>query len=239
MIARDGDLKGACAWLIDIGARGIRVQGAEHIPANGPLLIVCNHAGLGDAHALLMASPRRDTKVLASDFDILPGLLHFRRHVIVVDEARPLASTRAALRHLGDGGSVLLFPRGEIEADPGLYLDEALASLSEWSRSLELFARHVPGLAVAPVAVGGVISRRALRNPLARRYRDHDRRHFLAATFQMMFPWYRDPLISLVIGRALRGDAIKREVVRRRMAAQLRRVRDEQGQLMAEGDSGV
>lgn len=233
MIARDGDLKGACRWLLRIGARGVRIHDAENIPASGPLLFVCNHAGLGDAHTLLMASPRRDTKVLANDFDILPGLREFRRHVIVVDEAHALASTRAAMRHLQAGGSLLLFPRGEIEADPGLQLDSALSSLRDWSRSMDVFARHAPGLAVLPVAVGGVISRRALRNPIVRRYRDHEQRHFLAATFQLMFPRYRDPLVSIVFGDALRGEAAGRDPVQSQMAALLARVHAEQQALFA------
>ena len=178
-----------------------------------------------------MASPRRDTLVLAHDFGILPGLQQFRRYVIVVDQERPLISTRQSLRHLRTGGSVLLYPRGEIEADPGLYPDAALASLDLWSQSIELFARHVPGLAVVPVAVGGVISRSALRNPIVRRYRDEDKRHFLAATFQMMFPSYRDPAISLFFGDALRGEMATRENALRTMADLLPCVYAEQQRL--------
>ena len=128
-IARDGDLNGACRWLVDIATKGIHVQGTENIPLAGPLLFVSNHAGLGDAHALLAASPRRDTKLMANDFGILPGLQHFRRHVIVVDKDQPAAALRASLRHLNAGGSLLLYPRGEIEADPGIYLDDALRTL--------------------------------------------------------------------------------------------------------------
>ena len=206
MIARDGDLKGASEWLLEIGAAGVHIQGAENIPLTGPVLFVGNHAGLGDAHSLLMSSPRRDTKLMAHDFGILPGLSQFRRHVIVVEPARPQGAMRAALRHLRAGGSLLLYPRGEIEADPGLYPESARESLADWSRSMVVFARHVPGLAILPAAVGGVISRRALRNPIVRLYRDHDRRHFLAATFQMMFPVYRDSVVRVCYGDALYGE---------------------------------
>ena len=141
----------------------------------------------------------------------------------MVDAARPQAAIRNGLRHLRGGGSLLLYPRGEIEPDPALYLDSALESLHEWSRSLTIFARHVPNLAVVPVAVGGVISRRALRHPLVRRYRDHDRRHFLAATFQMMFPIYRDARVSVVFGDALYGERATLQTVRAQMAGLLRR----------------
>lgn len=234
MIERDGHLKGASEWLVDIGSRGMHIRGAENVPLRGPVLFVGNHAGLGDAHALLAASLRRDTHLLANDFGILPGLRVMRRHVIVVDQRRPAASIKAALRHLRAGKSLLLYPRGEIEADPGLYLEAALETLPHWSHSIELLARHVPGLSIVPFAVGGLISRAALRNPIVRRYRDHDKRHFLAATFQMMFPVYRDPVISLCFGNALRGDCATRTCVLAQMAALLRRVHDEQ-QALGEG----
>lgn len=231
MIARDGDLKGASEWLVGIGSKGIRVHGADQVPRTGPVLFVGNHAGLGDAHALLSASPRRDTHFLANDFGILPGLRAMRRHVIVVDDRQPVASFRASLRHLRAGKSLLLYPRGEIEADPALHLESALATLSQWSRSIEHLARHAPDLAIVPFAVGGVLSRRALRNPIVRQYRERGKRHFLAATFQMMFPVYRDPVISLRFGSALSGEWAKRDQVLAQMAVLLRHVNAEQQEL--------
>ena len=227
LIARDGDLKAASQWLLQIGAADIRIHDADNVPATGPTLFVGNHAGLGDAHALLMASPRRDTKLMAHDFGILTGLRHFRRHVIIVDPRHPHQATRSAIRHLRAGGSLLLYPRGEIEPDPALYPDAALASLPHWSRSLTLFVRHVPKLAIAPVAVGGLISKRALQNPIVRRYRDRDRRHFLAATFQMLFPTYRDPIVSLHFGHALSGEEATYDKVIASMSALLTHVSQE------------
>lgn len=235
MIAQDGHLKGASEWLVGLGSKGIHIQGAENVPQTGPVLFVGNHAGLGDAHSLLAASPRRDTHLLVNDFGILPGLPAMRPHVIVVDQRLPVASIKAALRHLGAGKSLLLYPRGEIEADPALYLDAALETLPQWSRSVELLARHVPDLAIVPFAVGGLISRSALRNPIVRRYRDHDKRHFLAATFQMMFPRYRDPVISLCFSSALPGHCVTRAAVLARMAVLIRRVHDEQRALRMGG----
>lgn len=239
MIARDGNLKGASEWLVDIGSVGIRVQGADHVPLTGPVLFVGNHAGLGDAHALLSASPRRDTHLMANDFGILPGLQAMRRHIIVVDHSQPVASFRACLRHLRAGKSLLLYPRGEIEADPGLNLDAALEALAQWSRSIEHLARHVPDMVIVPFAVGGVLSRRALRNPIVQQYRESSKRHFLAATFQMMFPFYRDPVISLRFGSALGGEWAKRDLVLARMAVLLRQVNAEQQELNCNASARV
>ena len=120
-----------------------------------------------------------------------------------------------------------------------MYLEAALESLPRWSGSLELFAHHLPELSIVPVAVGGVISRRALLNPIVRRYRDSDKRHFLAATFQMLFPCYRDPVISLYFGQALRGESVTREEIIQQMAGLLRRVGAEQRGLMKEAARGV
>ena len=228
MIERDGDLQGASRWLIEVAARGIHIHNADNVPLAGPVLFVGNHAGLGDANALLMSSPRRDTQVLAHYFGILPGLDKLQQHLIVVDRDNPLAALRASLRHLQAGRSILMYPRGAIEADPGLHLDAALASLPEWSRSIDFFVRHVPDLAVVPFAVGGVISRRALRNVMVRQYRDADERHFLAATFQMLFSHYRDPLVSLFYGRALYGEAAVRDAILAQMGDLLRAVYAEQ-----------
>ena len=239
MIARDGHLKGASEWLLEIGAEAVHIDGGENVPLRGPVLFVGNHAGLGDAHTLLMASPRRDTHILANDFGILPGLRAMRRHVVVADSSRPVATFRACLRRLRAGKSLLLYPRGEVEADPCQDLDLALDSLAGWSVSLEFFARHVPGLQVVPVAVGGLISRRALRNPIVKRYRDRDQRHFLAATFQMMFPFYRDPQVRIVFGTPLTGREASLKQVRARMAELLRRVHAEQRELMNAAQYGV
>ena len=126
-----------------------------------------------------------------------------------------MSAIRQSIRHLRAGGSLLLFPRGEIEADPALDLDLALDSLTGWTGSIDLFARHVPGLTIVPVAVAGLLSRRALRNPLVAMYKDRGKRHFLAATMQMMFAFYRDARVTVRCGRALHGRDACRDVVRR------------------------
>ncbi len=232
IIARDGHLRGASKWLVEIAALSLRAQGVENVPTSGPVLFLGNHAGLGDAFALLAGSPRTDTAVLAYNFGILPGLQEMRRHVIVVDKNAPYRAMRQCIRHLRAGKSLLIYPRGEIEDDPALALEPALASLTDWSRSIEFFARQAPDLTILPCAVGGVISRRALLNPVVRCYRDKDKRHFLAATFQMMFPFYRDPVISLRFGRPLHGESASREAVLREMARLIRGVNAEQRRLI-------
>ena len=86
----------------------------------------------------------------------------------------------------------------------------------------------MPGLTIVPVAVGGALSRRALRNPVVNMYRDWDKRHFLAATFQMMFTVYRDPVNSIIFGEPLRGEAATHEDVLREMVRLLPCIHAEQ-----------
>ena len=83
-----------------------------------------------------------------------------------------------------------------------------------WSESLDLFARLVPGLAIVPAAVSGVLSPTALRNPLTlvrRRPRD---REWLAATLQMLAPALRNVTTRISFGRPVRAeDGAVREAV--------------------------
>ena len=36
VIARDGDLKGACEWLVDIATQSIQIHGADQVPRPDP-----------------------------------------------------------------------------------------------------------------------------------------------------------------------------------------------------------
>ena len=135
------------------------------------------------------------------------------KHVIVVDMDRPQAALRDSIRHLNAGGSLLLYPYGRIEADPGLY---------PGSRAGDT-ARMVGQHRTVRPPCAGLVSRafRCWRRDLAAGAAQSHRqaitgtrteRHFLAATFQMMFPFYRDPTIGLYYGQALCGqDATRRK----------------------------
>jgi hypothetical protein len=168
-IAAEGGLREAARALIaPIAGQAPRLA-AGAVPAEGPLLVVCNHAGLGDALCVLGALPRDDVLVLAREDPFFRPLPALRRHMLLVPEgAGTGASALAALvRHLRRGGAVLVFPAGAVEPDPGLDRDGALAALEGWSESPAVLARRVPGLAIAAVAVGHLAAPRAAR--LARR----------------------------------------------------------------------
>jgi hypothetical protein len=206
-IVGDSGLAAGGAWALERLARRAEVEGQENVPLEGPLLLVANHPGLADSLALFAAVPRRDLRVVAAERPFLKALPNTSRYLMSVSEASPgrFGVVRSAARHLKRGGAVLTFPGGEIEPDPAV-LPGAVGALARWSGSLDLFARLVPGLAIVPVAVSGVLSPTALRNPLTlvrRRPRD---REWLAATLQMLTPALRNVSTRVAFGRALRAE---------------------------------
>lgn len=234
LIEYEGHMQGASAYVVGKATKGVRVHDVENVPDDKPLLFVANHAGLSDANALLMSSPRRDTYTLVFDDGILQGLEAFHNLMIIVDRERPTLALRETVKLLKAGKSVLMFPSGEIEGDPALYLDETLDSLNTWSNSIEFFVRHVPDLQVLPVGIGGVISRTALQNPIVKRYQNLDDRLFLAATFQLAFPMYRNPQLSIFYGNVLEGDDATRKNILAQMCQLIRNVHTEQTEIFGE-----
>jgi hypothetical protein len=200
-------LKSGGIWAVSHMAKSLDIVGADGVPRDGPLLVVSNHPGLSDTVALFSAIPREDLKVVAAERPFLSALPNTSRRLLAVDEAstKRFGLIRDAARHMKSGGAVLTFPGGGIEPDPAI-LPGAGEALYRWSESLDLFARLVPGLAVVPVVVSGVLSRRALRNPLTfLRSREEDRR-WLAATIQMLSPGLHATSVRVEFGRPLRGD---------------------------------
>ena len=205
-IARGG-LAAAADVLLPRYAGTVTIRGTECVPPTGPLIVAANHAGTVDAPALWrLLAARDDLRIIALDRPVLrPGPhLASRLLLLTTDAAGRTGLVRQVTEHLRSGGAVLTFPAGTIEPDPVLRLRDALASLATWGRGVELFVRLVPGTAVLPVAVSGVISQRMLLNPLARWRATPEDRELAAATLQVLA---RDRSINpvLSVGEPLRG----------------------------------
>lgn len=187
-------------------ARSVTTIGRELIPASGPLLAVANHPGVTDALSLMLTlETRPDLKVVALDRPFLRALPGVADRLIWVDVDRPSGALRLAREHLRRGGAVLTFPAGTIEPDP-LVADGAAASVERWARSTDLLVRHVAGLRVVPLAVGGVLSARALRTPLVRAARTRADREWLAATLQVIFRRFHDTDVRVLVGEPFVPD---------------------------------
>jgi hypothetical protein len=190
-----------------------RVYGVEKIPARGPVIITSNHPGIIDAMLLFASIPRTDVKVIARPGHFLDALPNIRRHVIMLPEGDTLAAIRESLRFLANGGLIVTFPNGGIEADPLIHLESAQHSLEAWSPSLNLLAKYVQNLTIIPAAVGGVLSMPARESWLARRYRTEANRDWVAATLQFLLPAYRHTRPIVVYGAPVTsGDPLAQVV---------------------------
>jgi len=206
-VARGG-LAAAAEVILPRYAGTVTIRGAGSVPTTGPLVVVANHVGTVDASALWrLLAVRDDLRVVALDRPILHGMPHLASRLLYVSEDLHARTglVRRIVDHLRQGGAILTFPAGGIEPDPALRHADALASLGTWGNGVELLARLVPDAAVLPVAVSGVISRRMLRHPLARRRATSADRELAAATLQVLV---RDRSITplLAVGEPLYGS---------------------------------
>lgn len=173
---------------------GLEVAGQSHLPTSGPLLVVANHPGGADALAVAASLPRNDLKLVVSALPFIRELPNSARHLIYtarLDTHQRMEVVRSAIRHLREGGALLIFPRGVVEPDPEV-LPGASESLADWSPSLGIIARSVPQLEIVTAIVSGVLSRTSLRNPIAKLRKEPRERQKLAEILQliqqMLFP---------------------------------------------------
>ncbi len=188
----------------------LEVDGGESIPRKGPLLVAANHPGAADVLAIAASLPRTDLKVVVSSLPFLRGLPNSARHFIYTaheNSHQRMEVVRSSIRHLREGGSLLIFPRGVVEPDPEL-LPGADESLAEWSTSLGIIARAVPQAKVVPAIVSGVIARRSWRNPVTRLRNEPRERQKLAEIIQILQQMV-SPLAPAVSARLSFGRPIR------------------------------
>jgi hypothetical protein len=151
-------------------ARTLKVSGNESIPDNGPLLIVSNHVGAFDILVILSQILRKDLKAISSDVPFLRSypILTERLFYTNFQPGAGMQAARQSLRHLKDGGALLLFASAGIDPDPALDLQGARRELNNWKTSLDIFLRQVPETQVVVSIVSGVVSGRWAKNPLTR-----------------------------------------------------------------------
>lgn len=139
----------------------------DSIPASGPLIVICNHPyGAADGLVLaeLLMAKRPDLLLFANT--LLRQVPEIAPLIAPVDVFKPGASlggVRAALRHLGQGGALVLFPAGEVSrldwrglriADPP-WADSA-AMLARRTQA-QLLPVHIDGHARWPSLLAGAV----------------------------------------------------------------------------------
>lgn len=149
------------------GLHRVTVTGVEHIPASGPVILVCNHTVHLDAVVMgcaIYEAGRSPVFTAGSDFFAMPVLGEILRAVGAVPVYREgpktkdsLTSIRAAL----DGGNaVLLFPEGTFTRDPQLWPMRGKTGVAR------LLASH-PDVPVVPCAHWG---NEAVFDPWSRKF---------------------------------------------------------------------
>jgi hypothetical protein len=182
----------------------IDIIGAENLPAEGPLLIAANHPAAYDFFLIAATLPRDDMKLVASNINIVRRLPATADHFIFIgskevmgDTHSRMAAVRASLRHLKQGGALLIFPTGTVDPDPAVYPEGARQSLKNWSPSLDLFVRRVPETKIVVAIVSGVLSKRWYKSPVTWLRQEPHNKQKVAEIFQVMQQLYFPNTIKL------------------------------------------
>lgn len=167
-IEQHGSMQGA-KWLLTHFVSGFDVSGAEFIPPTGPLIIASNHPASYDGIVITACVPRNDFKIIIGEIPPYRFVSHISSCAIfsppVKNTIGRMQTVRNAIKHLKNGGALLIFPRGGIEPDPA-FMPAPDAEFDQWSRSLEIFLRSVPETQVLVITVGGVISKKIFDHPI-------------------------------------------------------------------------
>ena len=129
----------------------LRVHGREHIPRGlraGPLIVVANHTAGVDPVLVQAACPFEIRWVMATDMRHPLGEVFWRwSKIVFVDRARgDVNGTRAALRHVAEGGVLGIFPEGGLERPPRV--------IRPFHRGIGFIIRRT-GARVLPVVIEG------------------------------------------------------------------------------------
>lgn len=165
----EGGIPAGARWLLPRFVKSHEARGVERIPSSGPLVIAANHPASVDSIVISAHVNRTDYKAIIGDIPFFQHLPHVNANAIFApDRDNPMGRMRVireSIRHLKNGGALLIFPRGGIEADPE-WMPHAGAEFHYWSRSLEIFLERVPGLHILVTMVSGVISRSSMKHPI-------------------------------------------------------------------------
>jgi len=187
-VAEDG-LAGGARWILPRFVKSHQAHGTENIPARGPLVIASNHPASVDSIVISAYVGRPDYKVIIGEIPFFRNLPNISRSAVFApvesDLMGRMQAVRDMIRHLKNDGAILIFPRGNIEADPA-WMPHPEAEFDHWSRSLEIFLKQVPHTQVLITIVSGVISKAAMQHPITWFRKERPDRQRLAFMYQMI-----------------------------------------------------
>lgn len=155
-------------------------------PTEGPLPVVANHPGGTDPFVMATAIERRDLHILSQNHAIFEALPSIKKYLIITAEDRSDGhiAIRKMLTLLKGGGSILVYPGGELEPDPALFPGSSNL-LRDWSRSISLVISRLPDAIFQPAILRGTISQQAWKSRLASMARSATTRLQIAMILQV------------------------------------------------------
>jgi 1-acyl-sn-glycerol-3-phosphate acyltransferase len=211
IISQQG-LRAGALWVLQNLTAGLKTRGESNVPRTGPVIIASNHPGTVDSVTLAASAGREDMRIIASAVPFLQNLPNVGQHLIFLPrqniQAR-MVVVRQAIKHLREGGALLLFARGSIDPDPA-FMRDADVELTAWSRSLEVFLRSAPQTQVVTSIVSHVLHRAYMHHPatwLRRQRRDRQRLAMMLQVIQQMLGKKLDVVPRVSFGEPVRPDA--------------------------------
>jgi hypothetical protein len=164
-----------------------QINGAGRLPAEGPLIIAANHPGAYDVPLIGSTLGRRDLSIITSTVPLFHVMTNFHKHTIEVGTtpAGGMQAIRQSVRHLRDGGALLIFPSRQVDPDPDV-LPGAREALAIWHPGIEALVNLVPRAAVVLAIASGVLAPRWINNPLLRLQKVKWQRRKLAEMLQVV-----------------------------------------------------
>ncbi|GAB6089912.1 1-acyl-sn-glycerol-3-phosphate acyltransferase [Spirochaeta dissipatitropha] len=200
----------------------------------GPLLVLCNHPGLGDFLALLEMLPRSDVRVIVKQRELLADKTHLLAHCIIMNDsiASKAQALQAGIRHLQKGGMLAVFPAGEIEDEPGnrteTVREAGNSGLKPWIPVADSIARRcmragIP-LTILPAAIDNVYHVPWFLRPWVNKAEDAATRSGRAAIITMITPRNRNKSIRVNFLEPMKisvSDGTLTETIRKQISDQL------------------
>jgi len=158
------------AWnFVQRFVQELQIRGQENVPQKGPLLVVSNHPGTIDGIAIMSTIPRDDMKVVVEGFPFFRSMTASSEHMIYTppDSSGRIGVVRSMIRHLSDGGGILVFPSGQLDPDPDVF-PGASEAINQWSPSLEFILKKVPETQVMISIISGLIAQSCANNPITK-----------------------------------------------------------------------
>lgn len=187
-------LSKAMGMTLEQFASSVTARGLETVPSDGPLLILSNHPGTYDSLAVTSQLGRDDLNFISGDIPFLRSLPHAYVHFFCIDDkGGRMIATRKAIRHLKNGGAMLMYGYGHIDPDPAVYsVQEAVWHIEHWAPSIDLFLKLVPETRILISMTSHVVSPKWRSSFLYRLRKDPiDRRRlveFGQVIYQLLFP---------------------------------------------------